>query len=53
MLLLFGIVPSGLYASLTADLFGLDTDLTSSVFVVSTALFLFGVLPAYVMLASP
>ena len=51
VLVLFGLVPSGLYASLTADLFGLDTDLTSSVFVVSTALFLFVVLPAYVLVA--
>ena len=40
-------VPSALLANYLAVYFELDTELTSSVFVVSTVLFLIGVLPAY------
>jgi hypothetical protein len=49
VLVLFGIVPSALFASMIADLFDLDTDLTSSLFIVSTLLFVFIVLPLYVL----
>ena len=52
ILVLFGLVPSALFASLIADLFELDTDLTSSVFVVSTLLFVLIVLPLYVLVAT-
>lgn len=47
ILILYGLVPSGLLANYLAVLFELDTDLTSSVFVVSTVAFLVSVLPAY------
>lgn len=47
ILILFGLVPSALLANYLAVAFELDTDLTSSVFVVSTVAFLAGVLPAY------
>ncbi len=47
ILILYGLVPSALLANYLAVLFELDTDLTSSVFVVSTVAFLASVLPAY------
>ena len=49
IIVLFGLVPSALFASLVAEFFGLDTDLTSSVFVVGTLLFLLAVLPVYAL----
>lgn len=47
ILVLYGFVPSALLANYLAVFFELDTDLTSSVFVVSTVTFMFAVLPAY------
>jgi predicted permease len=47
ILILYGLVPSALLANYLAVAFELDTQLTSSVFVVSTVLFMIGVLPAY------
>jgi predicted permease len=47
ILILYGLVPSALLANYLAVSFELDTELTSSVFVVSTVLFMIGVLPAY------
>jgi len=47
ILILYGLVPSALLANLLAVFFDLDTDLTSSVFVVSTVAFLVSVLPLY------
>ena len=47
ILILYGLVPSALLANYLAVLFELDTDLTSSVFVVSTVAFLASVLPTY------
>jgi predicted permease len=47
ILILYGLVPSGLLANFLAVSFELDTDLTSSIFVVSTVTFLLLVLPAY------
>ena len=52
ILVLCGLVPSALYASLVADLYGLDTDLSSSMFAVSTVLFTLIVLPLYLVVAS-
>lgn len=52
ILILFGLVPSALLANYLAVTFELDTELTSSVFVVSTALFLLTVLPAYAWLSA-
>jgi len=51
ILVLFGLVPSALFASLVADFFDLDTDLTSTVFFVGTVLFLLVTLPLYVAIA--
>jgi predicted permease len=53
ILVLYGLVPPALYASLIAVFFDLDTDLANSVFTVGTLLFLFGVLPVYALLALP
>ncbi|HEY6077393.1 MAG TPA: hypothetical protein VIW29_01235 [Polyangiaceae bacterium] len=47
ILLLYGFVPSALLANYLAISFELDTDMTSSVFVVSTVAFLLLVLPAF------
>lgn len=47
ILILYGLVPSALLANYLAVTFELDTDLTSSVFVVSTVAFMVAVLPAY------
>lgn len=52
ILILFGLVPSALLANFLAVSFELDTDLTSSLFVVSTVAFLIGVLPAYAWLTA-
>lgn len=52
ILILYGLVPSALLANYLAVYFELDTELTSSVFVVSTVLFLIGVLPAYAWLSA-
>ena len=51
ILILYGLVPSALLANYLAVLFELDTDLTSSVFVVSTVAFMVSVLPAYAWLS--
>ncbi len=48
ILMLFGLVPSALFATMVANFFDLDTDLTSSVFFVGTMLFVLLVLPVYV-----
>jgi len=53
ILVLYGLVPSALLANLLAVFFDLDTDLTSSVFLVSTVLFLVLVLPVFLVLARP
>ncbi|HEY2405965.1 MAG TPA: hypothetical protein VGI10_08180 [Polyangiaceae bacterium] len=47
ILVLYGLVPSALLANLLAVLFELDIELTLSVFIVSTALFLLLVLPIF------
>jgi len=47
ILILYGFVPSALLANYLAVFFELDTDLTSSVFVVSTVSFMVTVLPVY------
>jgi predicted permease len=51
ILILYGLVPSALLANYLAVLFELDTDLTSSVFVVSTVAFMAAVLPAFAWLS--
>jgi predicted permease len=51
ILILYGLVPSALLANYLAVFFELDTELTSSVFVVSTVAFLIGVLPLYAWLS--
>lgn len=51
ILVLYGLVPSALLANYLAVHFELDTELTSSVFVVGTVAFLLGVLPAYAWLS--
>jgi predicted permease len=52
ILILYGLVPSALLANYLAVSFDLDTELTSSLFVVSTVLFLILVLPAFARLAA-
>jgi predicted permease len=52
ILILYGLVPSGLLANYLAVSFELDTELTSSVFVVSTVLFMIAVLPTYAWLSA-
>jgi predicted permease len=47
ILILYGLVPSALLANVLAVSFDLDTDMTSSVFVVSTVSFMLTVLPLY------
>jgi predicted permease len=47
ILVLYGLVPSALLANFLAVSFDLDTELTSSVFVVSTVSFMLAVLPLY------
>ena len=51
ILVLYGLVPSALLANMLAVFFGLDTDLTSSMFLVSTLLFLGCVLPVFLLAA--
>ncbi len=51
ILVLFGLVPCALFASLVADFFDLDTDLTSNMFLIGTLLFLLVTLPVYVAIA--
>ena len=51
ILILYGLVPSALLANYLAVFFELDTDLTSSVFVVSTVAFMLSVLPVYAWLS--
>jgi predicted permease len=51
ILILYGLVPSALLANYLAVSFEHYTDLTSSVFVVSTVSFMVGVLPAYAFLS--
>jgi predicted permease len=51
ILILYGLVPSALLANYLAVVFELDTDLTSSVFVVSTVAFLAAVLPTFAWLS--
>ena len=53
ILVLYGLVPSALLANMLAVFFDLDSELTSSVFMVSTVLFLLFVLPVYLLLAQP
>lgn len=52
ILILYGLVPSALLANFLAVSFGLDSELTSSVFVVGTVTFLIAVLPAYAWLSA-
>lgn len=52
ILVLYGLVPSALLANLLAVFFELDTDLTSSMFLVSTALFLLLVLPVFTLVVA-
>jgi hypothetical protein len=52
ILLLFGLVPSALLANFLAVSFDLDTELTSSVFVVGTVAFLLSVLPVFALLSA-
>ncbi len=51
ILILYGLVPSALLANYLAVFFELDTELTSSVFVVSTVTFLACILPGYAWLS--
>ena len=51
ILFMYGLVACALLANYLAVLFELDTDLTSSVFVVSTVAFMVSVLPAYAWLS--
>lgn len=53
ILVLYGLVPSALLANLLAVFFELDTELTSSMFLVSTLLFLVLVLPVFLVAVSP
>ncbi len=52
VLILYGLVPSALLANFIAVSFDLDTDLTSSVFVVGTVAFMLCVLPVYAWLSA-
>ncbi len=52
ILILYGLVPSALLANYLAVTFELDTELTSSMFVVSTVVFLLAVLPTYAWLSA-
>ena len=53
ILILFGLVPPALFSNLVADFFDLDADLTNSVFIAGTVLFLLAVLPIYALTAMP
>ena len=52
VLVLYGLVPSGLVANLAAMFFDLDSDLTSSLYLVGTALFFVITLPLFAVLAA-
>jgi predicted permease len=52
ILILYGLVPSALLANYLAVSFELDTELTSSIFVVSTVLFMISILPTYAWLSA-
>ncbi len=52
-LVLYGLVPSALLANMLAVFFDLDTELTSSMFLVSTLLFLVCVLPVFLVAVQP
>ena len=47
VLVLYGLVPSAIFSNLIADMFDLDRGLANSVYIVSTVIFLVGVLPVY------
>jgi predicted permease len=53
ILVLYGLVPSALLANMLAVFFELDADLTSSMFIVSTLLFLLCVLPLFLIAVAP
>lgn len=53
ILVLYGLVPSALLANMLAVFFDLDSELTSSMFMVSTVLFLLLVLPVYLLFSQP
>ncbi len=53
VLVLYGLVPSGLLANLAAVFFDLDTDLTSSLYLVGTTLFLLLTLPLFALFGMP
>ncbi len=53
ILVLYGLVPSALLANMLAVFFDLDSELTSSMFMVSTVSFLLFVLPVYLLFAQP
>jgi len=53
ILVLYGLVPSALLANMLAVFFDLDSELTSSMFMVSTIAFLLFVLPVYLLAAQP
>jgi len=53
ILVLYGLVPSALLSNMLAVFFDLDSELTSSMFMVSTVLFLVFVLPMYLLFAQP
>jgi predicted permease len=53
VLVLYGLVPSGLMANMAAVFFDLDSDLTSSLYLVGTALFFIVTLPVFALVAIP
>ncbi|MCH2154909.1 MAG: AEC family transporter [Opitutales bacterium] len=48
VLILFGVVPSAVFANMIAEFYDLDKDMTNSVFLVSTVLFLVITLPVFI-----
>jgi predicted permease len=52
VLILFGITPSAIFSNLIADLFNLDKNLTNSIYIISTALFLIIILPVYLYITT-
>jgi predicted permease len=52
ILILFGLVPTAIFANMIAGLFNLDTDLTNSLSMTGTGLFLAVVLPIYASAAA-
>ncbi len=53
VVVLYGLVPSGLLANLAAVFFELDSDLTSSLYLVGTTLFLLFTLPLFAVFGMP